>query len=84
MDIDAYDIYNIEYSDNILDTFYKITDYCNPAYVNIHNKPNYSDFFNIIFHNVDVYNSSQIIQKMNKIEEPDPEDEYGSDLEYNY
>ena len=27
--IDTYDIYNIEYSDNILDTYYKIVDYCN-------------------------------------------------------
>ena len=40
---DTYDIYNIEYSDNILDTYYKIVDYCNPMYVNIHNNPNYSE-----------------------------------------
>ena len=60
--IDTYDIYNIEYSDNILDTYYKIVDYCNPMYVNIHNNPNYSEFFNIIYRNVDVYNSSQIIK----------------------
>ena len=61
-EIDTYDIYNIEYSDNILDTYYKIVDYCDPMYVNIHNNPNYSEFFNIIYRNVDVYNSSQIIK----------------------
>ena len=83
MDLDHYDIYNIEYSDNILDTYYKIVDYCDPAYVNIHNKPNLSEFFNIIYRNVDVYNSSQVIKKMNKIEEQREED-YESDLEYNY
>lgn len=82
MDLDTYDIYNIEYSDNILDTYYKIVDYCDPAYVNIHNKPNFSEFFNIIYRNVDVYNSSQVIKKMNKIEDQE-EEEYESDLEYN-
>ena len=83
MDLDTYDIYNIEYSDNILNTYYKIVDYCDPAYVNIHNKPNFSEFFNIVYRNVDVYNSSQVIKKMNKIEEQQEED-YESDLEYNY
>tara|TARA_B100001173_G_C16013539_1_gene558713 strand:+ start:1104 stop:1355 length:252 start_codon:yes stop_codon:yes gene_type:complete len=83
MDLDNYDIYNIEYSDNILNTYYKIVDYCDPAYVNIHNKPNFSEFFNIVYRNVDVYNSSQVIKKMNKIEEQQEED-YESDLEYNY
>lgn len=83
MDLDNYDIYNIEYSDNILNTYYKIVNYCDPAYVNIHNKPNFSEFFNIVYRNVDVYNSSQVIKKMNKIEEQQEED-YESDLEYNY
>ena len=79
--IDTYDIYNIEYSDNILDTYYKIVDYCNPMYVNIHNNPNYSEFFNIIYRNVDVYNSSQIIKKIKKSEN---EESIESELDENY
>ena len=80
-DIDTYDIYNVEYSDNILDTYYKIIDYCNPMYVNIHNNPNYSEFFNVIYNNVDVYNSSQIIKKIKKSEN---EESNESELEENY
>ena len=79
--IDTYDIYNIEYSDNILDTYYKIVDYCNPMYVNIHNNPNYSEFFNVIYRNVDVYNSSRIIKKIKKSEN---EDYIESELDENY
>tara|TARA_B100001559_G_C16384578_1_gene568166 strand:- start:724 stop:999 length:276 start_codon:yes stop_codon:yes gene_type:complete len=80
-EIDTYDIYNIEYSDNILDTYYKIVDYCNPMYVNIHNNPNYSEFFNVIYKNVDVYNSSKYIKKIKKYEnevniENDQEENY--------
>jgi len=66
--IDTYDIYNIEYNDNILSTYYKIVDYCNPMYVNIHNNPNYSEFFNVIYKNIDVYNSSKYIKKIKKYE----------------
>ena len=35
--------------DNILDLYNKINDYCNPSYVNIHNNPNFPEFFNIIY-----------------------------------
>ena len=80
-EIDTYDIFNVEYSDNILDTYYKIVDYCNPMYVNIHNNPNYSEFFNIIYRNVDVYNSSQIIKKIKKSEN---EESIESELDENY
>ena len=66
--IDTYDIFNIEYSDNILDLYNKINDYCNPSYVNIHNNPNFPEFFNIIYKNVDIYNSSQFIRKLKKNE----------------
>ena len=79
--IDTYDIYNIEYSDNILDTYYKIVDYCNPMYVNIHNNPNYSEFFNIIYKNVDIYNSSKYIKKIKKYEN---EDNLEKEQEENY
>ena len=80
-EIDTYDIFNVEYSDNILDTYYKIVDYCNPMYVNIHNNPNYSEFFNVIYKNVDVYNSSKYIKKIKKYEnevniENDQEENY--------
>jgi hypothetical protein len=37
-------------------------------YVNIHNNPNYSEFFNVIYKNVDVYNSSKYIKKIKKYE----------------
>ena len=80
-EIDTYDIYNIEYSDNILDTYYKIVDYCNPMYVNIHNNPNYSEFFNVIYKNVDVYNSSKYIKKIKKYEN---EDNLENEQEENY
>ena len=80
-EIDTYDIYNIEYSDNILDTYYKIVDYCNPMYVNIHNNPNYSEFFNIIYKNVDIYNSSKYIKKIKKYEN---EDNLEKEQEENY
>ena len=80
-EIDTYDIYNIEYSDNILDTYYKIVDYCNPMYVNIHNNPNYSEFFNVIYKNIDVYNSSKYIKKIKKYEN---EDNLENEQEENY
>jgi hypothetical protein len=87
-EIDTYDIFNIEYNDNILDTFYKIKDYCNPMYINIHNNPSYPEFFNLIYRNVDVYNSSEIIKKMKKNETnsdiEEIEDNYHSETyEYN-
>lgn len=68
MEVDTYDIYNVEYSDTVYDIYNKIVDYCDPAYVNIHNKPNYPEFFNIIYNNIDVYNSSEIIKNMKKSE----------------
>ena len=80
-EIDTYDIYNIEYSDNILDTYYKIVDYCNPMYLNIHNNTNYSYFFNVIYKNVDVYNSSKYIKKIKKYEN---EDNIEKEQEENY
>ena len=63
---DMYDLFNIEYSENIQDTYYKILDYCNPMYVNIHNKPSYAKFFNVIYDNIDMEQSSKIIKKINK------------------
>lgn len=80
-EIDTYDIYTIEYSDNILDTYYKIIDYCNPMYVNIHNNPDFSEFFNVIYKNVDVYNSSKYIKKIKKYEN---EDNLENEQEENY
>ena len=67
---------NIEYSENIQDTYYKVLDYCNPMYVNIHNKPSYAKFFNVIYDNIDMDKSSQIIKKIKKINnENNPEDD---------
>lgn len=63
---DMYDLFNIEYSENIQDTYYKVLDYCNPMYVNIHNKPSYAKFFNVIYDNIDMEQSSKIIKKINK------------------
>ena len=79
--INTYDIYNIEYSENILDTYYKIVEYCDPMYINIHNNPNYPEFFNVIYQNVDIYNSSKII---NKIKKSDTEDNNESEHDDNY
>jgi hypothetical protein len=84
MDIDTYDIYNLEYGDNILDTYYKINTYCDPAYVNIHNNGNITDFLNIIYNNVDIYNSSNFIKKMIQQEEEENQDEETEDLYEDY
>ena len=78
MDIDTYDIYNLEYGDNILDTYYKINTYCDPAYVNIHNNGNITDFLNVI------YNSSNFIKKMIQQEEEENLDEETEDLYEEY
>lgn len=83
MDVDTYDIYNLEYGDNILDIYYKINTYCDPAYVNIHNTGNLTDFFNLIYNNVDVYNSSHIIKKMIQ-EEEDYQEEESEDVYEEY
>lgn len=73
---DMYDLFNIEYSENIQDTYYKVLDYCNPMYVNIHNKPSYAKFFNVIYDNIDMEQSSKIIKKINKTNnEINPEDD---------
>jgi hypothetical protein len=40
-------------------------------YVNIHNNSNYSEFFNVIYRNVDIYKSSQMIKKIKKSENED-------------
>ena len=50
-------------------------------YINIHNNPNYSEFFNVIYRNVDVYNSSEIIKKIKKSEN---EESIESELDENY
>lgn len=82
-DIDTYDIYNVEYSENILDTYYKIVEYCNPMYINIHNNPNYPEFFNVIYQNVDIYNSSKIIKKIKKsVTEDNNESEHDDNYIY--
>jgi len=85
MDVDTYDIYHLEYSDNILETYYKIKDYCDPAYVNIHNNSNFSEFFNMIYNNVDVYNSSRIIKKIKKKQEEDDDTNlYESSFDFDF
>jgi len=82
-DIDTYDIYNVEYSENILDTYYKIVEYCDPMYINIHNNPNYPEFFNVIYQNVDIYNSSKIIKKIKKsVTEDNNESEHDDNYIY--
>ena len=81
--VDTYDIYNVEYSENILDTYYKIVEYCDPMYINIHNNPNYPEFFNVIYQNVDIYNSSKIIKKIKKsVTEDNNESEHDDNYIY--
>ena len=84
MDLDTYDIFHLEYTDNILDTYYKINEYCNPSYVDIHSNGNFNEFFNIIYNNTDVYKSSEIIKNMEKKEneliETDENEYYEEDL----
>lgn len=59
---DLYDFFNIEFTDLILDLQYDL-ETCN-----IYKNGKFSDLFNIIYNNVDMYNISNIIKNIKKYE----------------
>jgi len=60
---ELYDLFSIEYSDEILDIFYEVQDYCKNNGISI--DYNYGKFFNLIYNNVDVKNSIEYLNIQN-------------------
>lgn len=67
MEIDLYDLFNIEHQNTILNIYYDIIDYTdnNGLYLN---KKKYPEFFNIIFNNINYENSSEFLKSYYKSE----------------
>ena len=70
-DIDLFDLFNIEHQDNILDIFNDVKLYCSNNHLILNIDRKYGDFFNFIYNNIDVEQSSEFINKYinNEIEE---------------
>jgi len=66
-DLDYFDLFNLEHQDNILDIYYDVIDFCDKHHINI-NKRSYGAFFELIFNNCDVDNSSEIIRSLINLE----------------
>jgi hypothetical protein len=82
-ELDTYNIFNIEHSDLILDIYNNIIDYCNPSYMEIHNKGNFSKFLNVIYNNIDLDESLHFLKTYNKYEsDEEQEQEFINDYEY--
>ena len=82
-DLDTYYIFNVEHSDTILDIYNNIVDYCNPSYMEIHNKGNFSEFLNMIYNNIDLDESLNFLKTFNKYEsDEEQEQEFLNDYEY--
>ena len=64
--IDLYELFNIEYNDVIFDLYDDINEYSNSCYINFNNKGNIGNFVNMIYNNIDVENSSVILDNMRK------------------
>ena len=67
-DIDLFDLFNIEHQENILDIFDDIKTYCSNNNLKINIDKNYGDFFKLVYDNIDVEQSSEYLDKYNKIE----------------
>ena len=80
-ELDTYYIFNVEHSDLILDIYNNINDYCNPSYIEIYNKGKFSDFFNIIYDNIDLDESLNFLKTYNK-HESDEEEELINDYDF--
>lgn len=66
-EIEYFDLFNIEYQDNILDIYYEVSKYCDEMGINL-DKRSYGKFFEMIFRNVDIESSSEILKDMIKNE----------------
>lgn len=64
--IELYDLFNIEYSNLVLDLYKEIDEYSNSHHVNFYNKGDIGSFFNLIYNNIDYENSSVILSNIIK------------------
>ena len=81
--IDLYDLFNIEYSNLVLNLYDEINEYCNSHHINFYNKGDVGSFFNLIYNNIDYENSSEILDNIikNTIKE---QELYINELDDNY
>ena len=66
MNIDLYDLFNIEYNDIIYDLYDEVNEYSNSHHNNFYNKGNIGEFVNLIYNNIDYKNSSVILKNIMK------------------
>lgn len=66
-ELEYFDLFNIEHQDNILNIYYDILDYSDKIGFNI-DKRSYGRFFELIFNNCDIENSSEIIRNLINLE----------------
>ena len=88
-DIDLFDLFNIEHQNTILDLFYDIKTYCYNNNLNVNIDRNYGRFFEFIYNNIDVEESSEFLEKYKNIENEetlinDDSDNIIYDDDYNY
>lgn len=77
-----YELFNVEYSDLILDIYNEINEYSNSPYTNYYNKGNFSKFINLIYRNIDYESSSEILNNIKKNELKEIENEINEENEY--
>ena len=66
MNIDLYDLFNIEYNDIIYDLYDEVNEYSNSHHNNFYNKGNIGEFVNLIYNTIDYENSSVILKNIMK------------------
>lgn len=70
---DLYDLFHIEFTDIVLDLHYDL-EQCN-----IYKNSKFSDLFNIIYNNVDMYKISEIVKDIKKYEFIEEDIDYDED-----
>ena len=80
---DLYDLFNIEYSELIINIYDEVNEYCNSDYNDFYIKPKFSEFINLIYDNIDYKNSSNILNNIRKNDIKELEYEY-NEINYDY
>ena len=80
---DLYDLFNIEYSELIINIYDEVNEYCNSDYNSFYIKPNLGDFMNLIYNNIDYKVSSNILNNMRKNDIKELEYEF-NEINYDY
>tara|TARA_B100000401_G_C52263032_1_gene465232 strand:- start:2 stop:271 length:270 start_codon:yes stop_codon:yes gene_type:complete len=83
-DIDTYLVFNVEHSGLMLDIFNEINHYCDPMYIDLHNKAILNDFINLIYNNIDLEESLHFVKTIKKNEEIEEELDYEINIEDEY